>query len=347
MITIVVGAQYGGEGKGKICSYLGGARAFPLVCRTGGVNSSHTVAFDGRVHRLRMIPASAVVQRSQILYGAGSLLDLDVLFSEARELGVSRDQILIDTQAGIIDDGIVTAQRADARYVELGSTLTGTGYASAMRCRRELVLAKDVPELAPNLADVTKVLYDAAMQNRDVLIEGHQGAGLSNYHGDYPYVSSRDCTASSLLSEVGLGLKWETEVILAVKVFPTRNHNGRLPGEIAPEQAMKLGIQESGGGSKGIPDRRRRVGTLCKEDIRRAIMLNTPDCIALTGLDYLFPEVRGICDVSDMPLAARRYIDDFEEAFGIRVGIVSTGPEVDSTIELPVNLLRQRSIGRA
>src|SRR5690606_30233015 len=104
----------------------------------------------------------------------------------------------------------------------------------------------DSEALRPLLGDVVRILYDAARNGDDILLEGHQGAGLSNYHGDYPYTSSRDCVAAALLSEVGLGLRWKTHVILAIKVFPTRNHSGRLPGEMASEDAERLGVQEFG-----------------------------------------------------------------------------------------------------
>lgn len=333
MITIVVGAQYGGEGKGKVCSYLGSVRRYKLVCRTGGVNSSHSVHFSGQIHRLRMMPASAVVQRSCYVFGAGTLLDLDILFSEAERLGVSDEQILIDPRAGIITADIVAEQRTDSRYELIGSTLTGTGYGSARRCRRELLLACDVPRLKPFLTDVVSLLFDAALASDDILVEGHQGAGLSNYHGDYPFASSRDCIAAALMSELGLGTRWRPEVVLAVKVFPTRNHAGRLPGELSPEEAVDIGVVERGGGSPGIPDRRRRVGAFDIEDVRRAIMLNTPDYIALTGLDYLFPEIRNASRVDELPLHVRRYLNDLEEQMQVPIGFVSTGPEVNSTVD--------------
>ena len=47
MITVVVGGQFGGEGKGKLCSYLVSTRKINLMVRCGGPNSGHTVVKDG------------------------------------------------------------------------------------------------------------------------------------------------------------------------------------------------------------------------------------------------------------------------------------------------------------
>lgn len=334
MITIVVGAQYGGEGKGKICSYLGWVSHFEFVCRTGGVNSSHTVHFGDRTHRLRMMPASAAVQRSKWVFGAGSLIHIPTLFDEISDLKCRLDDLMIDPNAGVVTDDCVNAQRADERYASLGSTLTGTGYASAERCRRRLPLAREFEELRPYLRDVSEELYSAANANRTILLEGHQGVGLSNYHGDYPYTSSRDCIASALMAEVGLGPRLETEVCLAMKVFPTRNAAGRLPNEMTTEDADALGITEFGGGSWGIPDGRRRVAHLDMNDIKRAVRLNTPNYLAITGFDYLYPELKGAQTAADLTDSARDFLYLLKSSVGVPVGIVSTGPEVEATIDL-------------
>lgn len=334
MITIVVGGQFGGEGKGKICSYLGFVSEFKYVCRTGGVNSSHAVKYGNNFYKLRMLPASAVVNDSIIVFGAGSLIHIPTLRQEMAMLGVSQDCVVIDRRAGIVSEDCVVAQRNDPRYHHLGSTLTGTGYATAERSMRRLRLAEDYPELSGMLGDTAFLLYESLLVGSPVLMEGHQGAGLSNYHGDYPFTSSRDCGAAALLSEVGLGPKWPLEIVLALKMFPTRNHAGRLPNEMSEEEARRRGIHEAGGGAWGIPDRRRRVGTLDWDDVHRAVVLNSPTCIALTGFDYAFPVTRGASAPDAIPPEGRAFIAEMERRTGLPVALVSTGPDVRDTIAL-------------
>jgi adenylosuccinate synthase len=342
MITIVVGSQYGGEGKGKICAFLGARDQPELVCRTGGVNSSHTVVSGAAQHRLRMVPASAVHHQSKIIYGAGSLLHIQTLFDEMRALGISADDVIIDERAGIVTEECISAQRADPRYEKLGSTLTGTGYATAQRAQRRLPLAREFNVLRPFMKDVPKYLHTALLANQRVLVEGHQGSGLSNYHGDYPFTSSRDCIAAALLSELGVGLAHPSEVVLVVKLFPTRNHGGALPHEIGVKEAEQYGIFEQGGGSWGIADKRRRVGTLDHNTVKRAIMLNTPSYLALTGLDYSFPNLRGARAAADLTPEAISLLKTLNRALGVHIGLVSTGPDTDHLIDLRAAHMRQQ-----
>lgn len=167
----------------------------------------------------------------------------------------------------------------------------------------------------------------------NVLVEGHQGAGLSNYHGDYPYTSSRDCLAAAMLSELGVAPTWPMRVILAVKVFPTRNHPGRLYQELSASEAETLGIAEYGGGSWGVADRRRRVGIFQFEALVRAARLNGATEVALTGADYLDREVRGATRMRQLSDVILRFVDRIESATGLRVRYISTGPETDAMVD--------------
>jgi adenylosuccinate synthase len=283
-----------------------------------------------------MIPASAVMHRSTFVFGAGSLLHIPTLFAEAKALGVAAEDIKIDPQAGVVTDDCTEAQRADLRYNEIGSTLTGTGYASAARCQRSLRLAKSFRELRPYLCDVAQLLFLAGRENTKILVEGHQGTSLSNYHGDYPFTSSRDCIAAALMSELGLAPNVNSEVVLVLKLFPTRNHGGHLPREMSEPEAVALGIEEFGGGSWGITDNRRRVGKLELTTARRAIMLNGPTYVALTGFDYMFPGLRGANAISDLTQESAKYLDFLSKRLGVPIGIVSTGPDTTSVIDLRV-----------
>ena len=333
MLKIVVGAQFGGEGKGKICSSLSWLGNVDISCRSGGVNSSHTVMTGDREFRLRMVPAASVIRPEiVIVYGAGSLLHIPTLFEELDQLGINPDLVRIDPNAGVVDEQTTLQQRQDNRYQMIGSTLTGTGYASAKRCKRELKLAKDYPELLPMISEIPEWLDEQLRIGADVILEGHQGLGLSNYHGDYPYTSSRDCIATALMSEVGIGLQHDISVILVVKVFPTRNHNGKLPNEMAQRSAELLGIREKGGGSWGIADNTRRVGGIDYAAIKRAVALNHPTYIAMTGMDYLDSDLRGSNNKDSISDEIAEFVRNVENVVGVSVGLISTGPETESVI---------------
>ncbi len=335
MITLLVGGQFGGEGKGKIASALSFKHSYDIVCRCGGVNSSHTVVINKNEIRLRMLPASTVVDKKPlVVFGPGTLIHIDTLFDEIKSVKYNRARIKIDPKAGVVSQDCIREQRRDKRYTQLGSTLTGTGYAAAKRAQRYLRLARDYKRLAPFMDDTAELLFQAASKEKKILVEGHQGVGLSNYHGDYPYTSSRDCTTAELFSEIGLSTRWPHRVILVIKMFPTRNHAGTLSGELSEKHATAMGISEYGGGSWGIKDKRRRVGLLDYDQINHAIRLNTPDALAITGIDYLDKSSAGVSNYTLLGQKALELIKNIEKETKRQVRILSTGPGVSETIFL-------------
>lgn len=186
-----------------MAAYLAMREHPELACRCGGPNSSHTVSFRGRIQKLRMMPAAAVIDPNvTVVFGAGTLIHIQTLLDECTALKF-RGRLIISPNVGIIDNALVSRQRADPRYDQIGSTLTGTGYAAAER--------SPTPARSRHSGNTrahcrcSAVLVRNYSKGGKILIEGHQGYGLSNYHGDYPYSSSRDCLAAELLSELGLG----------------------------------------------------------------------------------------------------------------------------------------------
>jgi adenylosuccinate synthase len=219
-------------------------------------------------------------------------------------------------------------------YKELGSTLTGVNYATARRALRKLTLAKDVPELQGMTGDVAETLARYIQSEKNILVEGHQSMGLSNYHGDYPYTTSRDSTAAELLSELGVGPRVALRIIVVIKAFPTRNHNGRLPNEMTITEANALGIKEYGGGSWGIKNNRRRVARIEHQDIKRAVLLNTATELALTGADYLDHKLIRATSSSNLSAEVQSFIRDIENVAEVPVTLVSTGPQTEAMIEI-------------
>ena len=82
--------------------------------------------------------------------------------------------------------------------------------------------AKDVPELEDYLLDVSLATNEALDNGEDVFIEGSQGFALSLYYGTYPFVTSKDTTASSFAADVGIGPTRIDEVINVFKSYITR-----------------------------------------------------------------------------------------------------------------------------
>lgn len=334
-LAVVVGGFFGDEGKGKVVSYLSLADRPSIAVRTGSINAGHTVVYGGRVWRLRIVPSAFLCERTRLLVAPGALIRLDVFFREVEETG-TRGRVFVDGRTGVIEEWHVERERADAFLVkDVGSTLQGVGYAAADRVLRKLRLASDFDVLAPYLTDVPKEVNEALDRGERVIVEGTQGTFLSLYHGTYPYVTSRDTTASGVLSEVGVGPKRVDDVIVVFKSFVTRVGQGPLEGEIPAEEAERLGFVEVG----TVTGRRRRVAPFNVEMARRAVAINSATQVALTKVDALFPEARCVRSWDGLPLAAKAWIESLENAIKVPITIISTGDDVLCTLD------RRREVG--
>lgn len=327
---VVVGGFYGDEGKGKIVAYLA-KKENPFIAVRGGVgpNAGHTFSYEGKTHKVRMLPSAALNFTTKLMIGAGVLIDPKILSKEINEFGAS-NRTLIDAQSGIIDDIHIERDREAAHLKnDIGTTGTGTGPANADRALRVLRVAKQIPELLPYIGDVSDAVNSAIDNKQKVLVEGTQGTFLSLYHGGYPYVTSKDVTASGICSDIGIGPKRVDEVLIVFKAYVTRVGKGPLEGEITSDDAKAKGWLEYG----SVTGRQRRASPFDAGLARRAIKLNSATQIAITKLDILYPESAGIREFSKLPKDAHRFVDNVERETGLKVVLVGTGAELEQIID--------------
>ncbi|HEX8097795.1 MAG TPA: adenylosuccinate synthetase, partial [Pyrinomonadaceae bacterium] len=84
-VIVVVGAQWGDEGKGKIVDLL--AQHSDVVCRyQGGPNAGHTIVREGETFKIRQVPSGVISGKTSVI-GAGCVVDPEVLLAELDELG--------------------------------------------------------------------------------------------------------------------------------------------------------------------------------------------------------------------------------------------------------------------
>jgi len=124
--TVVIGIQWGDEGKGKIIDYL--AERNDMVVRfQGGNNAGHTINVDGKVHKFHLIPSGVLHPGKELILGNGLVLDLTVLKGELdrlADLDISRISLHISDRANII---MPYHRAADSSQEEsLGSANIGT-----------------------------------------------------------------------------------------------------------------------------------------------------------------------------------------------------------------------------
>jgi adenylosuccinate synthase len=330
MLDIVVGGFYGDEGKGKVLAYLGLKDSPEISVRTGSVNAGHTVVFEGRVWKLRIIPSAFVNSRVKLALGPGALTSLDVLLREVKETGTA-NRLMIDPHVGIITEKEAEEEKADEYLMKVvGSTGSGTGMAEAKRILRKLKLASEYSELKDYIRSVPDAVIEAVESGKKVLVEGTQGTYLSLYHGEYPYVTSRNTTASGILSEVGVGPKYVDQVIVVFKAYVTRVGGGPLEGELSWEEAQRLGIAEVA----TVTGRRRRSAPFNLRLAKEAVKLNSATQVAITKLDSIFPEAKGVKEYNKLPPKAKEWLDSIESELKIPITLVGTGEDALEIIDV-------------
>ncbi len=337
-LTVIVGGQYGSEGKGKVTSYLALRDNVDIVVRCGGPNSGHTVDFGGQRHELRSLPAGFLNQRTRLLLAAGSLINPEILLTEIKMVGIDVRRVGIDRHAGIISSHDGQEEAKLHLRDRLGSTLSGTGVVVANRALRksEFKLAKDVPELQRYLTDVSAEVNTVLDKGGNVIIEGTQGYGLSVYHSPhYPYATSRDTTAGGFLSEVGVSPRLVTDIIMAVRTYPIRvaGNSGPLPNEITWED-----VRERSGYPTDIREfttttkKLRRVGLFDLALVQKAAIVNRPTQIALHGADYLSYVNKSVHSYQKLDGATIAFIEELEETIHVPVTTIGTGPANEELI---------------
>jgi adenylosuccinate synthase len=327
--TVIVGGFFGDEGKGKIVAYLARKDKADIAVRGGvGPNAGHTVVFHGKEHKTRMLPSALVSNQTRLMIGPGVLINVNVLVEEIKNFN-TKDRTFVDPQCGIIDSTHIDKDAYDPNLKRIGTTGTGTGPANADRALRKAFLARDSSELSEYLQDIPSIVNSSIDSNKTVLVEGTQGTFLSLYHGTYPYVTSKDVTASAICSDVGIGPKKVSEVMAVFKAYVTRVGSGPLEGELGQEETTSKGWTEYG----SVTGRLRRASPFNFELARRSIMLNSATQVALTKLDIVFPSDAGKREFNNLSHEAKRFVNNIEKEIGLKVTVIGTGQELDDIID--------------
>jgi adenylosuccinate synthase len=168
--TVIVGAQWGDEGKGKIVDLL--AQDSDLVCRyQGGPNAGHTIIVDGETFKIRQIP-SGVLRGKTCVIGAGCVVDPEVLLAEIDELesrGISTDAVHVSGEAHLIMPWHVAIDRASERRLgklQIGTTKRGIGPCYSDKAARLGIRVQDL--LDPK---ILRQKIEVALAEKNVWLE--------------------------------------------------------------------------------------------------------------------------------------------------------------------------------
>ena len=325
---IVIGGVFGDEGKGKIFSYLAIKDKADICVRgTGGANAGHTVKHNGKIMKLRIVP-SGVINKSAKLYLSSKVnVNPVTLKKEIEETGC-QERLFLDHQTSIISPEHI---EYDTKNNKIGTTGTGQGPANADRAFRTMKLARDYPDLKFNLTNVSQEIYNALKSGKHILGEGSQGTFLSLYHGFYPYVTSQDVSASGFLSGIGIGPKMVREIILVFKAYNSKVGAGPFPTE---KDLSEIPDTWKVGEIGTVTQRARRLGTFDYKLAKRSCEINSATMIALTCIDKVFPENKGVTNFEDLCDESKLFIHKIETETGVKIKLIGTGPDSNEIIDL-------------
>ncbi|TBR22569.1 MAG: adenylosuccinate synthetase [Candidatus Nitrosotenuis sp.] len=330
--TVVVGGFFGDEGKGKIISYLAQKDNPTIVVRGGaGPNAGHTIEDGDKKYKVRMLPSGFLNKKARLMVGPGVVVNPDVLHKEISEFNVS-NRTFVDFNCGVIEQSHLDVDSGGRLKEKIGSTGSGTGPANADRAMRTLKMAKEIDSLKQYLIDVPGEINSALEKDESVLVEGTQGTFLSLWHGTYPFVTSKDVTASGICADIGLGPKNVDDVMVVFKSYVTRVGTGVMEGELSPEETASRGWSEVG----TVTGRQRRAAEFNFSLAKRAVLLNSATQIALTKLDVLFPECAHMQSFENLSDAAKSFITKIEDELNVPVLLIGTGPGVENIIDMRV-----------
>jgi adenylosuccinate synthase len=331
-VTIVVGGQFGSEGKGKVAQYIAKSTGASVAVRVGGSNSGHTVvAPDGRTLVLRHLPTAVVLDDVTCVLGAGTYIDVDVLLNEVETTGITPERLLIDPNAVILNYDDCLEETSMRLQDKIGSTQSGTGSGVCRRIQRQkpILLAKDDERLVRYVRQVVPFMRECLKVGERIVVEGTQGFGLSLLHSPYyPYVTSRDTTASGFISEAGLSPLDVDDIVLVLRAFPIRvaGNSGPLPHELTWEQVSL----ESGGCRPlieftSVTSKVRRVARFSADIVLKAIHINNPTRIVLNHVDYFDSS---IYNSSSLPEKVEELISRIEKEIAFPIDYVGTSPSL-------------------
>ena len=311
MNLVVIGAQWGDEGKGKIVDYLAD-KADNVIRFSGGANAGHTIVTNGQTYKLHLVPSGIVYSDKKVLLGSAMVIDPEGLFIELDKLvsqGVKWEgRVFISDRAHLVLPSYkaLDIEMDKKRKNPIGTTGRGIGVAYAQKANRDGFRLCDIYDdtYYSRLVPEDKVFIDRFKEmmkpmvinaaywmddkkDESNLFEGAQGVLLDLDGGTYPFVSSGfSCSAGAAIGG-SVGPRKLDNVMGVFKAYQTRVGNGPFPTGFSTNNDGDLEnmIREIGNEYGVTTGRARSCGYLDLPALRYTSMINSMDSLVLTHLD--------------------------------------------------------------
>lgn len=347
MIDIVMGCQYGSEGKGLIADILAQQNEYEWLISVNSAQAGHTVYFNPQLSSLpedqtkvvtRQLPSACINNHSAKIYiGSGALINPSVLDEEIEmleALGIPiKNRLFISEQATIISAEDIQEEEDSGLQSRVGSTCEGVGSAQKNRVMRKAIVAREFyrvfnPSLYEGKFTLVKrwELTDLNLQETKILLEGSQGYQLSLYDDNYPYTTSRPISVPAFLAYAELPPFNINDIYGVFRTFPIRvgGNSGHLPEEMTWEEVAEYSGYPELAEYTTVTKRLRRIGKFNTIFAERAINMNQITHPILTFVNYYDSKAENCTTYEDLSERVKENIRFIEGEMGIKFYMLST-----------------------
>jgi adenylosuccinate synthase len=373
-VNVLIDGQWGSTGKGKLAGLIALKHRIDLAVCNFMANAGHTWVPNngGDPVMVQQLPTSLINPKTRLHIAATAVIDPDVLLKEIAQFN-QRFNILprlsIDPNAGIIKKS--HKDRENATLHRISSTVKGCGAVLADKVMRQASLVHNESD-GQRWYDIavwptSLVVHDALRAHDTILFETAQGFDLSVNHGwKYPFTTSRDITVSQALSDACCPPHVIGDVYASIRTFPIRVGNafdvtkqvdGAEDGWSGPfyqdqEELTWEEVTKMSGSDRPLSERTtvtnkvRRIFTFSFLQLRRFVLANRPSFIFLNFVNYLDAKAYGLSAGPDRESiyqfyslfpSIRKFVKQVEEAGGVPVAYLGTGPEHGHVIDLGID----------
>jgi len=374
--TVVLDLFLGDSGKGKIIDYLA-ETANSVVRFNGSNNAGHTLKLNGQIYKTHALPSGVLYPHITNFIGHGCIINPTQLLKEIETFKGFNSKIFISGNAHMILPYHIVDDIEKEKLRGVGSTKQGVSPAFQAKVGRSSIQYKDLflskeafwekatfllpilsyrfeaQEIYDTLAEKLRpyIIEDSINFAHDLadkggmLFEGAQGTFLDIDVGEYPYVTSSNCTIGSVLTGTGLNMRQINEVVGVVKAYGSYVGTSKSFPDIADQQ-LNDRLCELGQEYGATTGRRRRLCWLDLDRIALAVKINGPTKLAITRMDTLgqlsqvylkhknqliqfkpWGDLQGVTNIRDLPSSALEYLDYIEKHLGVPIWAVGIGQE--------------------
>jgi adenylosuccinate synthase len=364
--SVIVGAQFGSEAKGLaagiVAHHASVADEHIIATTNAGAQAGHTTVIeDGNKFVCYHLPTIGVLRPGSMIYlNAGSIIDphllmeeiVDISYRTGESVDVLSSRIHVHPAAAIIKNE--DREREWKETAHLGSTRKGVGAALSNKIMRQLgSTARESQELRQVIGGRNICAFNLMKvmdQGKAITIEIPQGTGLSINHNMnfWPRCTSRDCWVMQGLTDAGIHARYLYKTMMVQRTFPIRvghimDENNQIIGhsgsfyldsaELKWSDLASLGVQPE---YTTVTKRQRRIATFSANQYYDSLVLNQPDIVLNTFMNYLHPN--NVDNYSKTLIKAESWARIHP------THIASMGPKVSDTYEFDPNLVRVRQV---